>query len=1585
MGRYTTPGLFFFSPSNLTAALHSGASRPMESVRATSRLGEIGTFEATYAYPLNHGSGYVPFGALEAVGNIAIIIYADYNYAPGVERAKMFGECYIIDNVKIEDRQAGGLQVSISGRSFLAELENKPVWEPIGDSTTYSTTLAVAVGGPSSSNSVGETAAGETEIVVVSASNFFDTNMVLIPLTGGGTYIGLVSSVDYDTNTVTLDRPLPATIPNATSVTRRGRRLFVNNTEGFEVGAKVTITLNSGSFTTIVEDGVVMEDVSGTERPRVLLRDGITGAANVGNAVVAINKSKPTTTPYDDIAQVLAFAPGWTSDNTLMPPSPGTSHVPDGASVFDLLKTIADIQDTPFRQEVDPNNLRPVRKIKWGIYPSADAYGGNKIILENPPPGLMTAHLSKTHRGTIHGTISREYRDNKVTRIYPTGGDAGVTLMGVSTAVRSALAGMGFVIVDDPATLGLYEPPYMYNNALEPGEKIARRVTFGDITAETSGSTTWMYACDRLAWQSARWLMSRTRAYWEWRITDVDVSSPVIPRVGTTFDLTRYLDPQMDKTTFPATYTWENVENLIAREITVRWDVKRQIPIYDFVLSDVASDPTDAAPALVSQFQTYDMVARRVGQGRTDRASTIAYTAPAPPGDGGGGAFLPLAGGTMTGNIAFSGAQTVDGVDISAHAANPAAHHALVTAYNNSIEVHGGPSGQAISVKLTSEPGLEIDGTFGVRIKRPTNSGLVLNSNGVSLSPSTIAVGTANAVDGVFHTHAIQTANNTVGVGAEYVLAGTNQGWLSLERLGVGIAADGAAALKIRARATNNYGLHILQLASQTFDIWRVDNSSGNPLLRMTGAGHFESGTPAFVSGQIGWRIWGGTASGDAEFNNIRVRGELHATTFVADEMHAVNGTVLVKTNGKVAAPRAGQPNDNKIPAINSSFSLIVQAGWDGSGQNYLPVGSIVRIKPMGEIVSGGSLDLFDLYCQVTAAGSVQGRNLANGEPGYYVLTCIFRHGGTFGGSSGDATGFVIPTGSAAIKWTEVGASGFTGAIKLSGDGDFSNVTEPSTPFIDIFTVNRIANASWAGVPPAILPRVRVGNLTGVLGGTMGTWGIAAGSNLGDASTVPGSSAAYFVASDTGLRLFNVGIQIFNGANQTVDISSSGELRLGTNVTSNTTTGFAFNPATGNVRLGPEASGKANVFWNDSAGSLSIRRNGTTDVIVLPASGDSYFANPIKLDTGGGIWQGTSGSFAAPVGGIKIYNASGAGRIALFDNSIQLITLRHDRGIEIATGGDASHASGLTFVETAGGTSFGGLSALSSPGLRYSRWVVSDGSRFGRISLYAASNQTEIKLEAGGGGNDAILTLGSSLDYALLENADLYVRERGIAAGYNTTPSLARGVIASDLRGGTTPTVVLQDTVSITHGMTDVAATGTYANFRKMDDDAGGLRITGLGEDTRALDLYGYATNPDSGTSTAPVMTSAYKKSGTGGTFLANNENIFIVRNGSASRFIVKGNGDYLYDGTGSAFDIHDDLDLLRTLAREKLTGIIDNVRDHFITYNRDSLVEAGVMSNEGFINGPAHMWLLTGGIEQLYLRLIEQDERIAALEAALS
>lgn len=57
----------------------------------------------------------------------------------------------------------------------------------------------------------------------------------------------------------------------------------------------------------------------------------------------------------------------------------------------------------------------------------------------------------------------------------------------------------------------------------------------------------------------------------------------------------------------------------------------------------------------------------------------------------------------------------------------------------------------------------------------------------------------------------------------------------------------------------------------------------------------YEDGTMQngrFVPGLYGWRIRPG---GDAEFNNVVVRGEIHASAIVADEEHGVGATLVVR------------------------------------------------------------------------------------------------------------------------------------------------------------------------------------------------------------------------------------------------------------------------------------------------------------------------------------------------------------------------------------------------------------------------------------------------------------------------------------------------------------------------------------------------------------------------------------------------------------------------------------------------------------------------------------------------------------------
>jgi len=416
------------------------------------------------------------------------------------------------------------------------------------------------------------------------------------------------------------------------------------------------------------------------------------------------------------------------------------------------------------------------------------------------------------------------------------------------------------------------------------------------------------------------------------------------------------------------------------------------------------------------------------------------------------------------------------------------------------------------------------------------------------------------------------------------------------------------------------------------------------------------------------------------------------------------------------------------------------------------------------------------------------------------------------------------------------------------------------------------------------------------------------------------------------------------------------------------------------LRVGNPAA--AHMRYTSSDGMLAMRQAGN-DVITFKSDGTSYFERDMKLGASGGIWQASTGSFASPKSGLKIWNASGEGRLALFDNNgYQVMTLRSDRGLEAATpfGGTSTL---ISLATSPGGTVIGGLTFTDFP------------DHYG-FDLYMSSHQTGVRTyytELATGidiyNSDIKLALNSTDKFLYLTATgssypSFYLNRGGIGVGYDpySLPAIPVGVIALNLGGvSDNPQIVLQDTTDIAHGMTDVASTSTYANFRKMDNDKGGLRINGLSEGDRALDLYGYATNSNSSISAgalAPVMVSSYKKSGTGGTALSGSENIFVVRAGSNARFIVKGNGDFAYDGTGSAYDEHDDVGLLRTLSREMWAGTVDSVWDKFVTANRQNLIDAGIMSDSGFINGAALNRLLTGAIWQL-------NERLAALEGRAS
>jgi len=577
----------------------------------------------------------------------------------------------------------------------------------------------------------------------------------------------------------------------------------------------------------------------------------------------------------------------------------------------------------------------------------------------------------------------------------------------------------------------------------------------------------------------------------------------------------------------------------------------------------------------------------------------------------------------------------------------------------------------------------------------------------------------------------------------------------------------------------------------------------------------------------------------------------------------------------------------------------------------------------------------------------------------------------------------------------------YSGGVMITGDGDLSG----GGPYIDVFTVERVDDANGWDAPPTVTPRVRLGRLDGVLGGARGEWGIAGGVDLNNADS---TTAQYFVASDTGLWLQNLSLRMFKDAKQTINISPDGTVGFGKDVTTNLGTGFRYTPDNGNVIMGAYSPGKVHAAWRGLEEKFGIWRNissGVDDpIFVFDKDGNNTIGGWLNIGTSGGIYQGT-GTPDSPTKGLKIYNSGGQGRISFFDGN-ETMRLSADDGLSFMAINGSNIKTSLTFVGRGYDTTlrpYGGLSSYTNYNYTYYDhedkiylWMGSGhvyGEAGARVYLTRAYNagppppwgynnlDIKVGLEAGDAKFELSPTYGT---YAKLIAASLFIPDGGVAAGYSNIPNMGKGVYASDLRNGSNPAFVWQDTSNIGHGMTSIADTRTYANLRKHDNTNGGIKLSGFTKTKTAISLEPYVTTVDGVYSGNPMTTgkhgalriSAHKKSGTSAGAFADGDLLFTVEDDGASRFGVTRQGNFYYAGGGTAFDAEDDMGLISAIAHT-WEGTVTQEWERFIGDNKTRLQEIGVLSGD-FINGPALNRLIVGAMRQMMTRINQLEEKLA-------
>jgi hypothetical protein len=469
--------------------------------------------------------------------------------------------------------------------------------------------------------------------------------------------------------------------------------------------------------------------------------------------------------------------------------------------------------------------------------------------------------------------------------------------------------------------------------------------------------------------------------------------------------------------------------------------------------------------------------------------------------------------------------------------------------------------------------------TFAARsLVQPAAGFTVTNGDGVSGSPTFALANDLAALESLSSTgFAVRTATDAW---AQRTITGTaNQ--VSVSN-GSGVSGNPTLSLPqdIHTGATPQFAgatfTGNVLLSATTANLYLKDTSTGfqaasSTVVTLQASNAFRS--PSFTSGLLGWNV---SAAGDAEFNNLRVRGEIASAVFKVSEISATAGTLGVFYSASTVT------EDFTTPASTSS-SFTFKAKNSDAGGMLFAVGDVVRFKTW----TGSGVS--DSWATVTARTN---------NTTYTTYTATLSSG---------STSATFRAGSAVVDY---GASG-TGFITLSTDG-----TVGSSPNMTMATH---AGSPWS----AFTTLLRAGNLNGSYGYASNVYGFGAG-QYGQANvpwltvdTTNGLRIGGGASGTTQLAQWDTSGNILigrTGANQSNVYISAGAVQF-----RNNTTALAQINADGSAFFG---NGN---FAVSAAGVLTA--SGWTLNPTSLNSGTTYFASGFDIPgSGQTTWMGKSAS-----------------------------------------------------------------------------------------------------------------------------------------------------------------------------------------------------------------------------------------------------------------------------------------------------------------------------------------------------------------------
>lgn len=990
---------------------------------------------------------------------------------------------FLIQDVNEVTTQDGRQMVEVEGLGQEHLLTKIKHWKAIGEETIYSTTLTAAADAPWTTTVGVGAPSGNDSVSLVSRDGVEVGDEIRIEMDNGDWYVGTIRGVPDSApfpETVQYQPRLPFDASAGNDVEFRKARLTVESTAGMAEGQMVAVELNSGA----IHVTVIATMNKGTFY--VDIRDGLPSAAAAGRIVQAFDYSEPA---LDDVEQIMAPATGWTvvfgaagAHGT----EEGTSHAPIGESVWDLLIAAAEMSGENFRVGTMSGGFLPRKRLFW--FRGFDSSGMTLYLRVDSED--VAVDTDNVDRGVIH-SLRKTRNADEITRVYPLSGDGRIDLEYCTAEAIGEAALEGFSVV---VSTDLWQPDYVeYGPGVSEHGVLEGVFRFGNISLPKKASLKEMQsAADAMLKQAITMIKeSQRREYWR---AKVHCHRPLYPGQTVVVQNTTGVQPTANATYYilEVTDTYEKGE------------IKTEL-----LLSTEPQLQPDGVTRLGRSLRATAMEARRktLIESAENRATVAS-------GGGGGGDHGALTGlqdddhliylrtdGTrpVAGNLAVADGKTVDGVDISAHAANADAHHARVTAYDGSLEVMTGTqqlrvapafagnglalsAGGVASVNVgltygttldddTVAVGVAYDGGLalsetGLRVKRPANSGLGSDGTGLWLNPGTVSAATANTLGGTGHTHGVLAYADTK-VNAGQLMKATADGdhtlrWLIADKVFTPVVETAAGALTLDPAGALAYLDGDLTFAGGSR--WMRTNT-GDLSLAPAGELHFDPTsnvaevqptvtlkTAHWASGFLGTG-WGLTYDGHLDTRSIYA-DELHVAAFIADTARVAVGSEYITPSMALLA------EDFIAPAVGASASLVVD---DAPGLANLAVfdnGDWVLLRVMSR--AGGGLVVANVWGQV--AGYVDGPG--NGQQTW-----------TFTTRSTSAAGQLVAAGSVALDFGKSGAGWWW----------VTSIDPAGAPYAGIST--------WQGDNPYTEGNrshvLRLGQLRGVTGAY--EWGLHAG------------------------------------------------------------------------------------------------------------------------------------------------------------------------------------------------------------------------------------------------------------------------------------------------------------------------------------------------------------------------------------------------------------------------------------------------------------------------------------------------------------